>query len=55
MKLAELAQRESSKAQEGRERNRARMAADMPECLALIDALKAEGMFGRVVLFEVFE
>lgn len=55
MNISELAAIEKGRAAEERERNRARMAAAMPECLALIDALKAEGMFGRVVLFEVFE
>lgn len=36
-----------------RERNRARMAEAMPECLRLIDELKAAGMFGKVVSFSV--
>jgi len=38
-----------------RERNRARMAKAMPDCLRLIDELKRLEMFGRVVSFEVFE
>ena len=37
-----------------RAKNRARMAATMPECLRLIDDLRAAGMFGRVVSFEVY-
>lgn len=55
MNIAELAAREKVKAATEREQNRARMAAWNPDCLRLIDQLKAEGMLGRVVLFEVFE
>lgn len=38
---------------ERRERNRALMREHMPDCLVLIDQLKAEGMFGRVTKFEI--
>lgn len=34
-------------------KNRALMAAHMPDCLRMIDQLKEAGMFGRVVMFHV--
>lgn len=36
-----------------RDSNRALMAEHMPDCLRLIDGLKAAGMFGKVTKFEV--
>jgi hypothetical protein len=51
--ILDMLKKDNAKAGVEREKNRARMAEHMPDCLRLIDELKAAGMFGKVVSFEL--
>lgn len=52
--VLDMLAKDTATAELSRERNRALMAEHMPDCLRLVDELKAAGMFGKVTSFEIF-